>query len=82
MNITNTDPGTQAFFSAFQKATDELDKAKGRLMAAAEAKDQAGIFQAQQDIQEQTQMMSMLTNLSQTIHNILMKLIEKLSVRM
>jgi len=82
MNISNTDPSSNAFDSAFQIATDELDKAKGRLMAAAKANDQAGIFAAQQDIQAQSQIMSMLTNLSQSLHNLLMKLIDKLNVRM
>ena len=73
--------GSERLSGSFWSAQDKLNQALGELDVAAKAGNQAGIFKAQQKVQKQMQIMSTLSNMSQTIHNLLMKLIDKLNIR-
>ncbi|MCB0328646.1 MAG: hypothetical protein KDD70_03250 [Bdellovibrionales bacterium] len=81
MSTRVSNPTQQRYLELFEQASSELTKAEGRHTAALEAGDKAAIFASQQDMQEQIEIMSGLSNMSQTIHNMLMKLLEKLNIR-
>lgn len=68
-------------YEAFSSAQESYVQAQGRLDIAVKAGDEAGIFKARQDMEKQTRIMAAISNISESIHNLFMRLIDKLAIR-
>ena len=73
--------GASELSDSFWKSQDNLNQALGELKVAREAGSEGAIFDAQKKVEKEIRIMSTIANISQTIHNMLMKLIDKLNIR-